>query len=78
MISVTIDEAKSQLSKLIEQVERGEEVVIARGKEPVARLVPYAHERPKRGFGSMRGRAWLDESFWEPLPEEELKLWEGG
>jgi hypothetical protein len=33
---------------------------------------------PKRGFGSMRGKAWLDESFWEPLPEEELKLWEGG
>jgi hypothetical protein len=32
---------------------------------------------PKRGFGSLRGKASLDESFWEPLPEEELKLWEG-
>jgi prevent-host-death family protein len=78
MTSVTIDEAKTQLSKLIERVERGEEIVITRGKEPVARLVPYVQERPKRGFGSMKGKAWLDESFWEPLPEEELKLWEGG
>jgi prevent-host-death family protein len=73
MTSYTIDEATMQLSKLVERVERGEEVVIARGKEPVARLVPYVQELPKRGFGSMRGKAWLDESFWEPLPEEELK-----
>jgi prevent-host-death family protein len=75
---VTIHKAKTQLSKLIERVERGEEVVIARGKTPVARLVPYAPEQPQRGFGSMKGKVWLDESFWEPLPEEEMKLWEGG
>ena len=78
MATVTIHTAKTQLSKLIEQAERGEEVIIARGKTPVARLVPYGREQPKRGFGSMKGKVWLDESFWEPLPEEELKLWEGG
>jgi prevent-host-death family protein len=78
MTTVTIHKAKTQLSKLIEQVERGEEVVIARGKELVARLVPYAPEQQKRGFGSLKGKVWLDESFWEPLPDEELKLWEGG
>jgi prevent-host-death family protein len=78
MTSVTIDEAKMQLAVLIEQVERGEEVTITRDDKPVARLVPYVQQLPKRGFGSMRGKAWLDESFWEPLPEEELKLWEGG
>jgi prevent-host-death family protein len=78
MTTVTIHKAKTQLSKLIEQAEKGEEVIIARGKTPVARLVPYAPEQPKRGFGSMNGKVWLDESFWEPLPEEELKLWEGG
>jgi prevent-host-death family protein len=77
MTSVTIDEAKTQLSTLVEQVERGEAVIITRDGKPVARLVPYVQELPKRGFGSMRGKAWLDESFWEPLPEEELKLWEG-
>ena len=47
---VTIHKAKTQLSTLIE---RGEEVIIARGKTPVARLVPYAPEQPERGFGSM-------------------------
>jgi prevent-host-death family protein len=78
MTSVTIEEAKTQLSKLIERVERGEEVIITRDNKPVARVVRYVQELPKRGFGSMRGKAWLDESFWEPLPEEELKLWEGG
>ena len=77
MTTVTIHNAKTQLSKLLEQVERGEEVIIARGKTPVARLVPYAREQPKRGFGSMKGRASLGPEFWEPLPEEELKLWEG-
>jgi prevent-host-death family protein len=78
MTTVTIHKAKTQLSKLIEQAERGEEVIIARGKQPVARLVPYAHEQAKGGFGSLKGKVWLDESFWEPLPDEELKLWEGG
>ena len=78
MTTVTIHKAKTQLSKLIERVERGEEVVIARGKEPVARLVPFVQERPKRGFGSMRGRASIGPEFWEPLPEDELKVWEGG
>jgi prevent-host-death family protein len=78
MTTVTIHAAKTHLSKLIERAERGEEVIIARGKTPVARLVPYLCEQPKRGFGSMRGRATIGPEFWEPLPEEELKLWEGG
>jgi prevent-host-death family protein len=77
MTTVTIHKAKTQLSKLIEQVERGEEVVIARRKEPVARLVPYVQERPKRGFGSMKGWATTGPEFWEPLPEGELKMWGG-
>jgi prevent-host-death family protein len=78
MTTVTIHKAKTQLSKLIEQAEKGEEVIIARGKTPVARLVPYAPELPQRGFGSMKGRATIGPEFWEPLPKEELKLWEGG
>ena len=68
MATVTIHTAKTQLSKLIEQAERGEEVIIARGKTPVARLVPYTSEQPKRGFGSMMGKVWLDDSFWERCP----------
>jgi prevent-host-death family protein len=77
MTTVTIHAAKTQLSKLIRQVEQGEEVIIARGKTPVARLVPCVTEQRKSGFGSMKGRASLGPEFWDPLPEEELKLWEG-
>jgi hypothetical protein len=49
--------------------------LLAEGDQPGDRPHPA---RAKRGFGSMRGKARLDESFREPLPEEELKLWEGG
>jgi hypothetical protein len=48
-----------------------------RGAAIAQRLIPYRRELPKRGFGSMKGKMWLDESFLEPLPDEELKLWEG-
>ncbi len=50
-MQVSIHEAKTQLSRLIAAVERGEEVVIARRDKPVARLVPIATERPKRKLG---------------------------
>lgn len=78
MTTVTIHAAKTQLSKLLARVEAGEEVVIARGTTPIAKLVPLAPAKPKRGFGSMKGLIKLDDSFFDPLPEEELKAWEGG
>jgi prevent-host-death family protein len=77
MTTVTIHAAKTQLSKLIERAEAGEEVIIARGKTPVIRLVPIEAPKPKRQFGAMRGRAHVGPEFFEPLPEEELRLWEG-
>ena len=76
MDPVTIHKAKTDLSKLIARVEAGEEVVIARGKTPVAKLVPIGRPKPKRQFGSMKGRATVTAAFFEPLPEDELKLWE--
>ncbi len=76
MTIVNIHEAKSNLSRLLAQVEAGEDVVIARNGKPVARLV--ACETPgKRQFGALRGRIKLDESFFDPLPEAELAAWEG-
>ncbi len=76
MVTVNIHEAKTNLSRLLAQVEAGEEVVIARNGTPVARLV---RERPrgKRQFGAWKGRISIDDSFFDPLPEEELALWEG-
>jgi antitoxin (DNA-binding transcriptional repressor) of toxin-antitoxin stability system len=75
MSTYTIYNAKTHLSGLIEQACRGEEVIIARGKKPLVKLVPLA-EGGQRRFGSMRGRARIDEAFFEPLPEEELRAWE--
>ena len=76
MLTVNIHEAKTNLSRLLAQVEAGEEVVIARNGKPVARLVRVQkHGRPQ--FGSMKGLIKLDDSFFDPLPEEELAAWEG-
>lgn len=74
--SHTIHAAKTHLSRLIARVERGEEIVIARGKTPVARLVPI--DAPDRGrrFGAMRGRARVTAAFWDPLPAAELDAWD--
>jgi prevent-host-death family protein len=78
MITVTVHAAKTQLSKLIARAEAGEEVIIARRDKPVVRLVPVEVPKPRRQFGSMKGRASVGPEFFEPLPEEELELWEGG
>ncbi|HKU98649.1 MAG TPA: type II toxin-antitoxin system prevent-host-death family antitoxin [Vineibacter sp.] len=73
---VTIHAAKTQLSQLIRRVEAGEEIIIARGDKPVAKLVPVqAPITPKRQFGSLKGQVALDDAFWDPLSDEELELW---
>ena len=77
MTVVNVHEAKTRLSQLLAEVEAGEEVVIARRGEPVARLV-RCKPRGKRQFGAMKGQVVIDDSFFDPLPEEELKAWEGG
>jgi len=72
----SIHAAKTQLSRLVERAERGEDVVIARGSTPVARLTRLRAERPARRFGAMRGRARVTRAFFASLPESELKRWE--
>lgn len=76
MTVVTVHAAKTTLSKLIKRAEQGEEIVIARGRHPAVRLTPL---RPpvKREFGLYRGVASIGPEFFEPLPEEELRAWEG-
>ena len=76
-VVVNVSQAKSQLSRLIARVEAGEEVIIARRGEPVARLVA-CKPRGKRRPGVLKGKAVITDEFFDPLPEEELKLWEGG
>jgi prevent-host-death family protein len=76
MTQVNIHEAKSQLSKLIERVCQGEDVIIAKAGKPVARLTAVEPHRRGREFGALRGKARVDDRFFEPLPEEELQAWE--
>jgi prevent-host-death family protein len=81
MPTYTVHEAKTHLSKLIERAERGEEVIIARGDKPVVRVTAVEKAQSKKG---RRPGAYKDELpefpdsfFFEPLDEEELRLWEG-
>jgi prevent-host-death family protein len=76
MTIVTIHTAKTTLSKLLARVEAGEEIILARGKEPIAKLVPFQPSVPKRQFGALRGTVSLGPEFFEPLPAQELGAWE--
>lgn len=76
-MKITIHAAKTTLSRLIERAHAGEEVVIARGDVPVARLVPIALRAPRRKPGTLRGVVKVPKAFFEPLPEEELDAWDG-
>jgi prevent-host-death family protein len=73
---VTIREAKANLSKLIEKACRGEEIMIARGSKPVARLVPIKKKKSRRELGILKGKLIVGPEFFEPLPSEELESWE--
>jgi prevent-host-death family protein len=76
MTTVTIHTAKTTLSQLVARVEAGEEIILARGKLPIAKLVPYHPVERKRQFGAMRDRLSVGPKFFEPLPEDELAVWE--
>lgn len=73
MTTVNIHEAKTHLSRLLEQAARGDEVLIAKAGKPIARLVPIAAKKPRQP-GIAKGR--VTEAFFEPLPEEELAAWQ--
>jgi prevent-host-death family protein len=71
-ITVNIHEAKTQLSRLLIKAQEGEEIIIAKAGKPQARLVPIREYRERRP-GIAKGT--LTESFFEPLPEQELAAW---
>jgi prevent-host-death family protein len=78
MKRVTVHAAKTHLSRLLKQAEAGEEVVITRGKTPIARLVAYEQATPRRRFGAMKGKAAVTDAFFEPLPPDMLEAIYGG
>ena len=76
MVTVNVHEAKTHLSRLLTDVEAGEEVVIARNGKPVAQLVAVM-QQGKRQPDILKGKITIPDSFFDPLPEDELRLWEG-
>ncbi len=75
MVTVNVHEAKTNLSRLLAQVEAGEDVVIARNGKPVARLVGV-QKRGRPQPDVLKGKVVIPDSFFDPLPAEELALWE--
>jgi prevent-host-death family protein len=68
MLTSTIDEAQSQLARLVSLVEKGEEIVIARAGEPVAKIVPYSRMEGPRQGGQWHGRVHIAPDFDELPP----------
>jgi prevent-host-death family protein len=75
--TVNIHHAKTHLSRLVDEVARGHEIVIARAGKPVARLVPLAAAPRKKRFGLLKGKIRIPAGFDAPLPDEVLNLFEG-
>jgi prevent-host-death family protein len=74
--TVTVQQAKAQLSRLIKKACEGEEIIILRGKKPVVRLVAIEKEQLDRKPGAWKGKIKIGPEFFEPLPAEELEGWE--
>jgi prevent-host-death family protein len=74
--SINIHEAKTQLSRLVDDVSAGEEIIIAKAGKPLARLVPF-RGRAKRRLGRMAGQFSVPEDFDAPLPPELIAEFEG-
>ena len=73
MPAINLNEAKANLSKLVDAALAGEDIVIAKAGQPVVRLTPVEGLAPRRP-GLAKGR--VTEAFFEPLPERELAAWE--
>jgi prevent-host-death family protein len=77
MKQVNVHEAKTHLSRLIDEVEAGEEVTIAKAGRPVARLSPIRGKARRRRLGLLNGKFQIPDNFNAPLPEEVLDAFEG-
>lgn len=78
MTVVNTHEAKTNLSRLLDNVEKGEEIIIAKANRPVARLVPYRAVGPQRLPGFLKGKVRVADDFDAPLSDEIIRTFEGG
>ena len=77
MTTINVYEAKTQLPRLLDRAAAGEEIIIARAGKPVAQLVPVRRPLPRLPGRFRHLKPPPDSFFFGPLPEEELRLWEG-
>jgi len=72
-MSYTVHQAKTNLSRLIREAEKGKDVVITRGKKPVAKLVPISSTAKKRIPDMLKGQIWSAPDAFDPLTDEEMR-----
>jgi prevent-host-death family protein len=73
---VSVSEAKAQFSRLLQRAHRGETIVLSKAGKPYARVTPLETAVPRKP-GALKGKIKLTKAFFDPLSEEELRLWEG-
>ena len=78
MIKLNIHEAKTYLSKYLINLEKGESILLCKRNQPIAEIRPLrAVPQGQRPFGLAKGTITMPNSFWDPLPDEDLNLFEG-
>ena len=75
MLTFNVQQTKTHLSQILKLLAQGEQIVITRYGKPVAQIIPYAPQKAQRKFGALKGKAKLDDTFFDELPEEELSAW---
>ena len=78
MTSVSVHEAKTHFSRLLREVAQGREIEVTNRNRVVARIVPAAPPKKKPLLGALKGQFTVDDSFFEPMSEEELSAWYDG
>jgi prevent-host-death family protein len=78
MIKINIHEAKTHLSRYVEEAAQGKEVVIVKAGKPIARIAPLAPPKAKRKLGLLGGKARIPDDFNSSLPDEVLAEFLGG
>ena len=77
MTSVSVHEAKTHFSRLLREVAEGREIEVTNRNRVVARIVPPAAAKKRPLLGALKGQVAFDDSFFDPLPADELGRWNG-
>ncbi len=76
LVKVGMHEAKTNFSRLVRQMQAGDDIVVENNGTPVARLVPYVEARPRRQRGMLKGKIWEAPDCWDPDLELERLIYE--